>query len=170
MSWAKMNVFSIDLIRLNIYQAKVNAVIPWACIQTLTWVSGDPNPGTAIRVSEDGTYEVLAGYYFYKQVAPIGQPGMKVAAVKTPDKSDIGLIAFAGNATKNPDAFAVLNKSEDAVKVKVNVKGSGSNSFDAYRTTRKLEDKNKRIGRHELRDAAIDITVPGRSVVTFTGR
>jgi O-glycosyl hydrolase len=41
-----------NYIRRNIYEAKVNAVIPWAALQTLTWVGGDPNPGTMFFISE----------------------------------------------------------------------------------------------------------------------
>ena len=48
------------------------------------------------------------GYYYFKQVCRAGQPGMAVARVRSND-SLIGLIAFAGNSTDNPDAFVVLN-------------------------------------------------------------
>ena len=39
----------------SIYSAKVNAIIPWAAVQRSSrWVGGDPNPGTAIRVDDEG--------------------------------------------------------------------------------------------------------------------
>ena len=170
MSWSKMDVASIDLIRLNIYQAKVNAVIPWACIQTLTWVGGDPNPGTAIRVSEDGTYEVLRGYHYYKQVAPVGQPGMAVAAVKAPDDSGIELIAFAGNDTAHPDAFVILNKNRGARKIEVVVKNAKGRAFVAYRTSDD-KDRNADAGTFTLaKGDRLAYTAPARSVTTFCAR
>jgi hypothetical protein len=39
MSWGQMDVNFLEMIRQNIYNAHVNAVIPWACIQTDIWGS-----------------------------------------------------------------------------------------------------------------------------------
>jgi hypothetical protein len=78
-SWSKMNVDFIYEWAKDLYNVKVNALIPWACIQTGTWVGGDPNPGTAFRVDGKGGYTVEAGYYWYKQIARAGQPRMRVA-------------------------------------------------------------------------------------------
>jgi O-glycosyl hydrolase len=169
MSWGKMDIFSLDMMRLNIYKAKVNAIIPWACIQTLTWVGGDPNPGTAFRISTDGDYEVLAGYYFYKQLSRAGQPGMAVSPVLTTRDSNIDLVAFTSNGTKNPDAFIVLNKSRQTKKVVVEIKGGDSESFIAFQTTRLLKDKYKNIGIFKTNNGVIRFDIPERSVITFFG-
>lgn len=108
-SWGDMDVDFVWQIYMNIYMAKVNGYIPWAAIQRPPhWVGGDPNPGTAITVRENGEYEVNPGYYWYKQVTRAGQPGMAVAYADCMD-SEIQLMAFAQNDTQNPDAFSVIN-------------------------------------------------------------
>jgi O-glycosyl hydrolase len=168
MSWAKMDVDSLDLIRLNIYQAKVNAVIPWAAVQTLTWVGGDPNPGTAFRVTADGDYQVMAGYWFYKQVARAGQPGMAVVPVTTTSGADVELMGFAGNGTGHPDAFVVLNKVWwGSQPVRVRVLGNDSASFRGYLTTGELEKTYEDQGSFEVEDGWITVDLPARSAITF---
>jgi hypothetical protein len=100
-----MDVDFVSRMREHIYLDKANAVIPWAGIQRASkWVGGDPNPGTAFRVCDDGTWEVLPGYYFYKGISRAGQPGMSVAKVISNDKN-LTLMAFSGNGTDNPNAF-----------------------------------------------------------------
>lgn len=168
MSWAGMDIDSLDLIRLNIYKAKVNAVIPWAVVQTLTWVGGDPNPGTAFRVSADGDYEVLAGYWFYKQVARAGQPGMAVVPVTTTSGSNVELLAFASNGTKNPDAFVVLNKARwGSQPIRVRVLGNDAASFRGFQTTGDLRDKYEDQGSFEVEDGWVRFDLPGRSAITL---
>ena len=56
MSFGKMDVNFVEMVRQNIYASKVNALIPWAYIQTDDWTGGDPNPGTAFRVDGKGHY------------------------------------------------------------------------------------------------------------------
>lgn len=57
MCWSKMNASNIKEHHGNIYTAKVNGIIPWAGIQRPTkWVGGDPNPGSAFTVHEDGFF------------------------------------------------------------------------------------------------------------------
>ena len=137
MTWGKKNITDyefIDLIRMNIYQAKVNAVIPWACVQTLSWVGGDPNPGTAFFVSKDGDYDIKPQYYYYKQLTRAGNKGMAVATVEIDKKSDIKLIAFSSNNTENPDAFLVMNKADSSREVELMVTG-GSSAYRVFRTS-----------------------------------
>ncbi|MCF8361273.1 MAG: hypothetical protein K9G70_01485 [Prolixibacteraceae bacterium] len=108
-SWGKMDVNFICNIWAQIYQCKINGFIPWAVIQRPTnWVNNDPNPGTAFVVSEDGTYRVTKGYYYYKQVSRAGQPGMKVAKTFTMD-SELLPMAFSSTKTNNQDAFVLIN-------------------------------------------------------------
>ena len=168
MSWAKMDVDSLDLIRLNIYKARVNAVIPWAVVQTLTWVGGDPNPGTAFRVSADGDFDVLAGYWFYKQVSRAGQPGMSVVPVTTTSGSGVELMGFAGNGTGNPDAFVVLNAVRwGSQPVRVRVLGNDSASFHGYLTTGDLEKKYADQGSLPVDDGWVTFDLPARSAMTL---
>lgn len=109
MSWGKMNTDFVSTIFMQMYLSNVNGIIPWAAIQRPThWVNNDPNPGTAFVVNEDGTYQVQPGYYFFKQVSRAGQPGMNVVQTFTRD-SEIQIIGFGQNGTKNPDAFVVIN-------------------------------------------------------------
>jgi len=104
-----MDATNIKEMHGNIYTAKVNGITPWACIQRPPkWVGGVPNPGNAFTVSEDGTYEVTRGYYYYKQISRAGQPGMVVARTMAMD-SEIALIGFACNGTDNVDAVVVVN-------------------------------------------------------------
>ena len=64
-SWGNMGVDFIRMIHENIYSAKVNGVIPWAGIQNASqWIGGDPNPQSAIKVTDDGDYEVQLDIIF----------------------------------------------------------------------------------------------------------
>ena len=133
-SWSNMDARNIKEMHGNIYTTKVNGIIPWSGIQRPPlWVGGDPNPGSAFTVREDGTYEVRRGYYFYKQCTRAGQPGMKVARTMSMD-SEVAMIAFSSNGTKNTDAFIVVNWSEEDKKISVAVTGSTSTKFDSVTT------------------------------------
>lgn len=165
-SWSQMDVEFVNEIRNNIYCAKVNAIIPWACIQRPgTWVGGDPNPGTAFRVYDDGHYEVMPGYYFFKQVSRAGQSGMAVARVTSND-SEIGLIAFARNGTDHPDAFVVLNMADHTISLDIEVEGTDATRFDAHRTSPR--EHYGALGTYEVSDGKILYEAPTASVTTFT--
>ncbi|MBN1874341.1 MAG: hypothetical protein JXA33_08925 [Anaerolineae bacterium] len=181
-SWAKMDVLFVNEIRNNIYCAKVNAIIPWAAIQRPPlWVGGDPNSGCAFRVSENGTYEVLPGYYFYKQVSRAGQPGMAVARGVSNDSS-IGVIAFARNGTHNPDAFVVMNMREgESVPLTIQVAGSAHTIFEVFRTIPEARDSQNgpvtvlkeaytALGDFTIRDGIVTYEAPAGSVTTFFGK
>ncbi len=133
-SWSNMDAMNIKEMHGNIYTSKVNGIIPWAGIQRPAhWPKKDPNPGTAIRVNEDGTYEVTRGYYFYKQLTRAGQPGMKIAETMAMN-SEVAVIGFHSNGTKNPDAIVVANISNEAKKISLHLKGAASSAFHLYRT------------------------------------
>jgi O-glycosyl hydrolase len=166
-SWGKMDADFIFEIYDSIYSVKINALIPWACIQRPSqWFKGDPNPGTAFRVYEDGTFSVEDGYYFYKQVSRAGQPGMAVVRTIT-DDSDIAIIGFSSNNTKNPDSFVVINLSEQEKYINIEIIGSKSNYFLAYRTSNM--EKYSYIGKFPIYNNAINYQTPPRSVTTFFG-
>ncbi|MFL7810734.1 MAG: hypothetical protein AB8I80_18995 [Anaerolineae bacterium] len=163
-SWSNMDVFFVNELRNLIYMTKVNAIIPWACIQQAgKWVGGDPNPGCAFKVSEAG-YEIQPGYHYYKQVCRAGQPGMAVAHVASND-SLIGLIAFASNGTKHPDAFVVLNMSGERRPLQIEVSGSSASSFTAYYTSD--DEQYAVLGTMAVEDRAVAYDAPPRSVTTF---
>jgi len=172
-SWAAMDASFVKQIHGNIYTSKVNAIIPWAGIQRPPhWIGGDPNPGNAIQVNEDGTYEVRKGYYFYKQASRAGQPGMKVARTFAMN-SEIAVIGFSQAKTKNPDAFIVVNLAPGKKNVSVEIHGSKYKEFEAYRTADAEgyeADRYKAIGTFKMKDGAIDIEMLLVSVVTFFGK
>jgi hypothetical protein len=164
-SWSKMDVNFINEIRGNIYSTKCNGIIPWSAVQRPPkWVGGDPNPGTAFNVAEDGTYTVRPGYYLYKQVSRAGQPGMAVAEVSALD-SEIGLIAFARAATDNPDAFVVLNLSRTDKPLAIRVSGTKARTFRAWRTS--PSENYVEAGSHGLENGVVSYIAPAGSVTTF---
>jgi hypothetical protein len=167
--WGKMDTYFITEIQGNIYTSKVNGLIPWAGIQRPEkWVGGDPNPGSAIKVTEDGTYEVRQGYYFYKQVTRAGQPGMSV--VRAISHSSITpVIAFSSNNTKNADAFVLVHNSADwKCSTQLNIRGTNAKKFKAYRTTNGADgERYKEIGIFEVKNGSFLYEAPTGSVTTF---
>jgi O-glycosyl hydrolase len=164
-SWSKMDVANLKEMHGNIYTAKVNGIIPWAYIQRpAKWVGGDPNPGTAFRVAEDGTYEVLRGYYYYKLLSRAGQPGMAVARTMAMD-SEVAVIAFARNGTRHPDTFTLVNLGKDK-RIAVKVFGSGSDTFETYRTADE-KDQYELVGQVKLEGDTLLYEAPAQSATTF---
>ncbi|MBN1895434.1 hypothetical protein JW906_13115 [bacterium] len=166
-SWSKMDARFVKEIWGNIYEAQVNGLIPWAGIQRPPlWIGGDPNPGCAFNVSEDGTYSVRPGYYFYKQVSRAGQAGMAVAHTLSGD-SEMPVIAFSANGTDNPDAFIVANTSESWAKpIVLPIRGTKAGAFRAYRTDGQ-DDLYRDLGVFEVRNGEIYYKAPVNSVTTF---
>lgn len=166
-SWSAMDTKFMREMYGNIYSAKVNGIIPWAGIQRPPqWVKGDPNPGSAFRVNEDGTWEIRRGYYFYKQLTRAGQPGMAVARTSAMD-SEVTAIAFAANGTKHADAFVVTNQKPEPVKVAVRVQGGTAKAFQAFRTTEDGKDKYASVGSIAVVDGQLVYEAPGGSATTF---
>lgn len=166
-SWSKMDVDFVNEIRNNIYIAKVNAIIPWAAIQVKNqWIGGDPNPGCAFQVSEDGSYAVQPGYHFYKQVSRAGQPGMAIAQVAS-DEGAVFLIGFASNGTRHPNALVVINVSEYTREVPIRVYGSHHATFEAFRTS--PDEQYVALGQHTVTNGVLTVMTPARSVTTFYG-
>ncbi|MFO7957383.1 MAG: hypothetical protein R6X33_09810 [Candidatus Brocadiia bacterium] len=164
-SWSAMDVNFVAELRESIYAAKVNGIIPWACIQRPSlWKGGDPNPGTAFRVSDEGELSVEPGYYWFKQACRAGQPGTGVARVVSND-SEVRLMAFADNGTGHGDAVVVVNIGDDARDIQLELAGTTAERFVAYRTseTEQWED----VGGFELKDGRILYTVPPHSATTF---
>lgn len=165
-SWSRMDAKFIKEIWGNIYEAQVNGIIPWAGIQRPPlWVGGDPNPGCAIKAGEDGTYEIQPGYYFYKQVSRAGQPGMKVAWTMSMD-SELPVMAFASNGTRNKNAFIVVNTSNKEKPADITIKGSKTSKFSIYRTNG-TDERYKHIGDIVLEGYKLLYSAPPGSVTTF---
>jgi hypothetical protein len=167
-SWSQMDARNIKEHHGNIYTAKVNAIIPWAGIQRPPkWVGGDPNPGSAFTVHEDGRWEVRRGYFMFKQVTRAGQPGMAVARTSAMD-SEIALIAFASNGTPNPDAFVLANLATNK-RVRIRIQGTRARAFAAFRTTEDQAEQFAALDRIPVLDGAIVYDAPAGSVTTFLG-
>ncbi|MBN2450974.1 MAG: hypothetical protein JXR77_11325 [Lentisphaeria bacterium] len=165
-SWSRMDADFIKEIHGNIYTAKVNGVIPWACMQRPSqWVGGDPNPGCAFRVAEDGGLEVCRGYHYFRQVSRAGQPGMAVVRTAAMD-SEIALIGFAGAGSGHPDAFVLANLAKAPRTVAVTLRGSSAARFAAFRTTDGGECCRD-LGVVASRDGMLRIEAPPRSATTF---
>jgi hypothetical protein len=165
MTWGKMDVAFLDDIRGQIYNVRVNAAIPWAAVQTSGWVGGDPNPGTALRVDPAaGAFQVMPGYWLYKQVSRAGQPGMRVASVKSNDQG-VRLMAFASAGTRNPDAFVVVNMTAEEKPQRVSVLGAKSQRFAAWRTS--ANEQYRSLGEFPVTDGVVAGTLPPRSATTF---
>jgi hypothetical protein len=178
-----MNAAFIKEIHGNIYEAGVNAYIPWACMQREShWNKPDPNPGTAIRVHDDGTWEINKGYYYYKNVTLAGRPGMAVAYTHAMD-SEIAVIAFASNGTGNPDAFVVINYGDLEKTLNIEVMDSDHTGFStrvtagsqSYMIDRGLQEmthpgfNHVQAGDYTATNGLIEYKAPGNSVTTFTG-
>ncbi len=166
-SWSKMDADMVNEMRGNIYATGVNGIIPWACIQRpAKWVGGDPNPGKAFGVSEDGKLSVEAGYYFYKQISRAGQPGMAVAQVSSND-TEITLAAFARAGTRNPDALVLTNVSNTDKTLTLRIAGTPARRFAVYRTG--SSDLYKSLSAMTVQDGAIRYSAAARTVTTFFG-
>lgn len=169
-SWGEMNTDFIKSSHEHIYAAKVNALIPWAGIQNpSSWYDGDPNPGSAIRVNENGTFEVLPGYYFYKQLTQAGKKGMSVVEAYLANAVSY-IMAFGSNGTNHPDAFVLT--SNFGVKtwqlpVRIMVSGTKSTKFKAFRTSEDGKELYKEIGVYDLTDGSLIYEPPYGTTTTF---
>jgi len=167
-SWGEMGTDFIKTAHEHIYSARVNALIPWAGIQVPeVWIGGDPNPGTAIRVKQDGTFDVLQGYYFYKQLTRAGHRGM--AVVKTILSNPVAfMVAFSSNGTSHPDAFVVTsNISIWSLPLKIRLQGTQSTRFKAFRSSEDGSEKYQEIGVFEVENGAIVYDPPKGTTTTF---
>jgi hypothetical protein len=82
--------------------------------------------------------------------------------------TEIPVIAFGKGNTKNQDAFVVTNMNSDKVKsVVIEVFGSKSKQFKAFRTTEDEKDLYHEIGVFEVIDGSIFYQAPKGSVTTF---
>ncbi len=167
-SWGNMGVHFVRMVHENIYSARVNAIIPWAGIQNPSqWTGGDPNPGNAFTVHDDGTYEVMKGYYTYKQLTRAGRRGMAVAKA-TLASPQAFIIAFSGNNTGQPDAFVLSSNIYIwSLPIEIRLKGTESTRFRAFRTNRDGSELYKEIGVFEAQKGSIIYDPPRGTTTTF---
>ncbi len=170
--WTTDEVF-IDNLRRDIYDCKSNGLIPWALISGANqWLGSDLNYSdgsmkVAFTIKESGDFEVNKGYYYYKQVTRAGQPGMLVAQVVNYDPG-LGAIAFADNGSGNSNSYIIINRTDDAKLVSVNISGSSGEGFDAYRTS--VTENYAGVGLFVTDDGVISYLCPPHSVTTFFER
>ncbi len=167
-SWGDMGIDFIRMAHEHIYTSQVNALIPWAGIQNPSqWVGGDPNPGCAIQINDDGTYEVRKGYYFYKQLTIAGKRGMSVSRATLANPQAF-IIAFGKNKTDHPDAFVVAsNIFIWSLPIEIKINGTESKRFKAFRSSEDGKEKYKEIGIFEVKDGAIVYDPPQETTTTF---
>ncbi len=167
-SWSKMDTKNIKEMHDNIYSARVNGIIPWAGIQRpVQWVGGDPNPGSAFTVHEDGTYEVRRGYYFYKQITRAGQPGTVVCRTLSND-TQVPVIAFGKGKSGESDAFVVTNMNTQWEKILIiKITGTTARQFEAFRTSEDETEKYTELGTFDIEDGILYYTAPVGTVTTF---
>ena len=133
-SWQKTGGidFCRDFVNL-ISKLGLNALIPWALIQTAGgWPGGDPNPNPPFLVENDGEVKVNKSYHFYKQLSTAGRPGMGVAEVQG-EFFGMHVLGFASNGTEFPNSLVVVNEKTSAEKMEVEFKGS-SGALKLFRT------------------------------------
>jgi len=169
--WAD-GVSFIENIRRDIYESKVNGLIPWATISGANqWMGSDGTYSdgsmkVAFLIREDGSLKINDQYYFYKQVSRAGQPGTVVAQVINLDPA-LGAIAFGSGKTQNPDTFVLINKSKEAKEIKLRIAGSPSTVFKIVRTSE--GEHYQTIGEVSLSEDTITYPCPPMSVSTFFG-
>lgn len=164
-SWSRMDANFVNELRGNIYATKCNGIIPWATVQRpAKWAGGDPNPGCAFRIDEQGNLAIMPGYWFYKQITRAGQPGTMVAQVTSMDQ-EVSLAAFSANGTPNADAFVVINFAKSDKTMGIKVEGTSSRNFAAYRTS--ADEQYRNLGDVQTRDGVIEYKAPAGSVTTF---
>lgn len=163
----------IEFIRRDIYESKVNGIIMWAPISGYQqWMesNGEYRDGStrcAFNIKKDGSFEILKGYYYYKQVTRAGQPGMMVAQVVNLDPS-LGIIAFSSNETDNKDSFVLINKSVEIKSIEIELIGSASNEFFIYRTSK--SENYQSMKKVSLENGILVYDSPPGSVTTFFGK
>ncbi len=149
----------------QINQIGVNALIPWALIQTPPkWPGGDPNPNPPFLITDDRQVEVNKSYYYYKQFTQAGQPGMTVAEISGDYYNSLYALAFTSGSSQAPKAFLIVNAADKPHDVRLTVAGS-SGQFELYRTDAGAKSY-QHIGGIDFAVSGI-YTAPPASVSTF---
>jgi hypothetical protein len=163
----------VDNIRRDIYECKVNGLIPWALIAGAgEWLGSDGkyadgSMDKALLIKRDGSLVVSDLYYFYKQVSRAGQPGMQVAEVINLDPA-LGAIAFKAEEQGQRDAIVLVNKNDEAKEVTLHIQGGSDAVYEAFRTGE--GERYRNLGEMKLSAGILRYNSPPRSVTTFFGQ
>mgnify|MGYP002524196094 CR=1 FL=1 len=137
-SWSNMDARFLLELKDQIYSAKVNGIIPWACIQNHSlWRDGDPNPGCAILIDGKGDYEITKGYWYYKQISTIGSSKSNVVKA-TIASSTIGIVAFKDKQSKS---ICIINSDDASHPIAIEILNC---SFPIKKATRTSPVENSR--------------------------
>jgi hypothetical protein len=91
---------------------------------------------------------------------------MAVARTMAMD-SETAVVGFARNGTRHPDAVMVVNIGKGDKRIGLRVKGAGSKTFAAFRTTDD-QDRYAALGDRALDDQdMLFFDAPARSATTF---
>ncbi len=138
---------SISALYKLIYRTKANSVIL----------------STTIK-KKDGGFAQIKDLSFLKPVCKAGQPGMGVCQVRC-NGSDISIIGFSRNSTRNTDSFVLINDDKQDWNIPVEIRGSASAKFSVYRTS---ESENfLRLPDVPVKEGKIRYLAPAKSVSGF---
>jgi O-glycosyl hydrolase len=166
-SWGRMDMSFLRTIHHHIMTSQVNGYIPWAVVQRHSqWVGGDPNPGTAILIDDQGRWSVQRGYTLFKHYCRVGRAGMAVADAQDAS-AEVLVTAFAAAGTKSADAAVVLNTGEAPQKLELRLDGSRHRRFSVVATddSRSYE----RLADAVPAQGVLSLELPPRSVHTLEG-
>jgi hypothetical protein len=147
----------------HIYGSKVNAIISGNSTHN---TNKGANYLSMISIKNDGSWEINPRYYYLKAISKVGQPGMSVCQVSS-NSSDISIVGFANNNSRNPDSFVVVNLSQKDLELPIEIRGSACSSFCVYRTSQ--NEKFIRIGAIPIREGKIHYKSAALSVTSFFG-
>lgn len=142
-----LNPGSISFIHNQIYRTKINAIIF----------------NSLIGASSDNNFK-NNGYTYLKPVCKAGQPGMGVCQVAC-NKSDIFIIGFSSNSTRNPDSFVVINNNHHPLDLPIEIRGSASGKFSVHRSS--YNEDYQKIGEVVVKEGKINYLAPQKSVSGF---
>lgn len=80
--------------------------------------------------------------------------------------SELPVIAFASNGTRNKNAFVVVNTSLKEKPVEITIKGNKTSKYRIYRTGGN-DEKYSYIGEMNSKGNTLLYTAPPNSVTTF---
>lgn len=144
---ANMKTESISSLHKLIYRTKVNAVIFNTTIK-------DKNT-LAFNNKE---------FSYMRLVCKAGQPGTGICQVGC-NGSDLFIIGFCSNSTKNSDSFMLINNGTRGWNIPIEIRGSASGKFSVYRTS--ASEEYLKLGEVSVKEGKISYYAPGNSVSGF---
>jgi hypothetical protein len=149
-------------IRNSIYNSKVNAVILGDAIE----LSRGNNECLFAPHKIDHTCSVSDPFYYLKLLCRSGQPGTAVCQVAC-NTNGAALIGFSGNATKNHDAFIIINASDTEYDLPIEIRGSANGIFGVFRTS--SFERYQNLGNVNVKEGKIHFKAIPFSATAFHG-